>query len=155
VSHRWRRCRQDSTAVGSRIRSALLGLLIRSESIKQSVATRRPQLILTAPAAIVGGIPRRAVMVAGPGLAGAAARPVAARHVVASRKRRTVRLRSRQDLVPIGREATTRNHSALLVEHSHGVEPISQAVHLFDVLTHQDALRVMPRARADSIPPGL
>ena len=87
-----------------------------------------------------------------PGFSIAAARPVVAGHVVASRVRRAVRLGASQNIMPVRSVSTAGYPSASFVDHCHDGKPMSHAVKLVDVIPDQSALRVMPWARADTVP---
>ena len=87
-----------------------------------------------------------------PGFSIAAARPVVAGPVFASRVRRAVRLGASQNIMPVRSVSTAGYPSASLVDHCHDGKPMSHAVKLVDVIPDQSALRVMPWARADTVP---
>lgn len=91
-------------------------------------------------------------MMAEPGFSIAAARPVVAGHVFASRVRRAVRLRACQNIVPVRSVSAPGYPSASLVDHRHDGKPMSHTVKLVDVIPDQSALSVMPWARADTVP---
>src|SRR5215211_1840227 len=77
--------------------------------------------------------------------------PVAAGAILAGREGPAVRLRSGQDVVPVGRIATAIDRLALLVERSLFADLVVGAVQIVDVLGDGLALGVLPGPAADAV----
>src|SRR5690242_9106634 len=97
------------------------------------------------------GIPCSAVVMADPGFSRRTACPVVTGHIGARRISPAFLGRTRQNIVAIGREPSAGNHSPLLVQHGHGCKPVSQAVNLVNILSHEGAAEVVPWALSDAI----
>src|SRR3954454_5553669 len=80
-----------------------------------------------------------------------ARRPVLAGLVVTRGKCAAVRLRTREDIVPVRRVAAAVDDLALLAERGLLGEIVGRAVQLGDVLGDHRALGILPRSLADAI----
>src|ERR1700760_115579 len=80
-----------------------------------------------------------------------AARPVLAGAILARRKRRAVRLRSRQHVMAVRRVAAAVDDVALFAERGLLAQIVGGAVQISDILRDHDALRVLPWSLADAV----
>ena len=135
--------------------------LICCKTVKQAVAARAPQIVLTASAIWsarkMRGIPRFrhviitqsvAVDMADHRRALRAARPIVAGLVFFGRKGAAIRLRAGQHIMIIRRKASTRNHRAALGHRALHVQSIFGAVEIFDGLGDDLAFEILPGGRA-------
>ena len=94
-----------------------------------------------------------AVMMADASFPRAAARPIVAGHIAASRLERcAVGLRARQNVVPVRNEPAPRNLAAPLVQNRLSIESVVRAVDFLDVLADKLSASVIPWTSADAVP---
>src|SRR5262245_16354652 len=137
---------------------------IRREAVEQAVAAGALQVGLAAaairPARGVRRVPRfRRVVVAQPlpvvmadhGGALPALGPVAAGTILARRQRTAIGLRTRQDVMSVGRLGASVDRFALLAQRRLLVDLVVGAVQVVDVLRDHLALGVLPRPAADAV----
>jgi hypothetical protein len=141
-----------------------LDYLVNCKAVDQPVSARALQLLLATSSGPVGRVPRSItaagpVMMADLAAAVSAVRPVSTSVVITSRERRSVELRTGQDIVSIRAITAAVYHLAIFVQRGRLDEVAasprllkSVAVEMADVLSDHLPVGILPRTTTDTIP---